>query len=216
MTEAPAWYGKLAALGDFAHRRLPAAWSGRVEDWLSLGMQAGQAAAGERWLACYLSAPWRAWAWAPGVVDDQWWFGVLMPSCDAVGRYFPLLAGQARPRPPQDRIALDHLELWIAYLAQAVLATLQGLPVDDFDAALREAPPWPTAGRPPARPLAEEGRWVGEDHVGPAEWAHALAAAALQQRLHGHSVWWGDDGRLQLVRGLPAGEDFVRLFDGSG
>src|SRR3954470_21220148 len=84
------WYGKLAGLGDFAQRRLPPEWVGACDHWLSGAMRGAREQLGVRWLDIYLTAPVLRFAWAPGVVDPQWWFGVLMPSCDSVGRYFPL------------------------------------------------------------------------------------------------------------------------------
>ncbi len=220
--DAPGWYGKLATLGDFAQRRLPPEWVRSCDDWLSQAMQGGRDELGERWLEVYLTAPVLRFAWAPGVVDRQWWFGLLMPSCDSVGRYFPLLIAHPRQRPPEDRIALDHLELWYEHLAQAAMHTLNdaGGAADALDAALRDAPPWPTPGRGPAAAAA----W-SDDHLQLgrsatlSQWLHALAARELSARLAGCSVWWrvsetstGDC--VDIVRGLPQGGRFVALLAG--
>ena len=74
-----------------------------------------------------------------------------MPSCDSVGRYFPLRRSPSRARSaPADRIALDHLELWYEHLAHAAMQTLSdddGGSLEALEAALHEAPPWPTPGR---------------------------------------------------------------------
>ena len=145
MSSTPGWFGKLTALGDFATRRLDPGWTQGCDRWLSESLRASQQALGERWLQHYLSAPVWRFAWAPGVVDTSWWFGVLMPSCDSVGRYFPLLIAQARTAPPADRFALEHLDLWWSHLAHAALATLHdGATLDQFEAALEHAPPWPS------------------------------------------------------------------------
>jgi len=207
----PGWYGKLSTLGDFAQRRLPAHWVQRTDAWLSELMRDLPAVLGPRWLETYLTAPVLRFAWAPGVVDAQWWFGLLMPSCDSVGRYFPLLIIQPRPRAPEDRIALDHLELWFEHVAQAAVRTLDNdaQSLDTLEAELQEAPPWPT---PSALP-------------GPGRWAtlhqrlHALASQSLQERLNGHTLWWrtateGDDDRLDILRGLPDGAAFAALLEG--
>jgi type VI secretion system protein ImpM len=122
--QAPGWYGKLSMLGDFASRRLDAGWIARIHAWIAAGLLASRERLGERWPQAYLGAPLWRFAWAPGIVDTRWWFGVLMPSCDSVGRYYPLVVVEARARPPSDRIGLDHLDLWWQRLAQATLATL--------------------------------------------------------------------------------------------
>jgi type VI secretion system protein ImpM len=222
--EVPGWYGKLASLGDFAHRRLPSQWREACDGWLSGVMRGGLAGVGERWLEAYLTAPVLRFAWAPGVVDGQWWFGALMPSCDSVGRYFPLLIAQARPNAPQDRIGLDHLERWYEHVAGAAMATLEDGhgSVDALEAALREAPPWPTSARGPV--LVSHHGPAGDRHrLGRAaplsHWLQLLAAHELTERLGGCTVWWrvgpvGSDDSIDLVRGLPDGGRFTNLLTG--
>lgn len=223
--DLPGWYGKLACLGDFAQRRLPEACLRACDAWLSAAMLGGREQLGPRWLEVYLTAPLLRFAWAPGVVDPQWWFGVLMPSCDSTGRYFPLLIAQARTRAPEDRIAFDHLELWFDCLARAAMRTLNDADasVDALEAALGEAPPWPTAGAGAA--LAASSGAQGESlrlvrGASLAQWLHALAARELATRLAGCTVWWrvteaGPQDTVQIVRGLPAGADFVALLSGA-
>ena len=164
-------------------------------------------------------------AWAPGIIDSRWWFGLLMPSCDSVGRYFPLVIAQPRARAPEDRIALDHLELWYEHLARAALRTLsdeEGGSLDSLEAALQEAPPWPTAGRQSTVTLRET---LHGDHLALApaatlnQWLHGFALRDLSRRLAGCSVWWrvtedrsGDT--VDIVHGLPDGAGFAALLRG--
>jgi type VI secretion system protein ImpM len=223
--DAPGWYGKLASLGDFAHRRLPPQWLNACEAWLPGAMRGAREHLGERWLDTYLTAPVLRFGWAPGVVDAQWWFGLLMPSCDSVGRYYPLLIAQPRAHPPQDRIALDHLERWYEHLAQAAMHTLNeaGGSIETLEAALQDAPSWPTPGRGPALDSRADVR--GEQHrlarsAPLAHWMHALAAQQLAARLAGCSAWWRvpalDAGAsLDVVKGLPDGAAFAALLAGS-
>lgn len=222
-TSLPGWYGKLASLGDFAYRRLPPAWVQNCDAWLSHVMQRSSERLGERWLQTYLTAPVLRFAWAPGVLDNQWWFGLLMPSCDNVGRYYPLLIAQPRARPPVDRIALDHLELWYSHLADAALQTLSDhTSLEAFEQALSEAPPWPTAG--PASPLNTRSTPTAERYEMPASvplsrWLPSLATTELLARVAGCTLWWraADDGTgasVSLVHRLPGAETFVELWAG--
>jgi type VI secretion system protein ImpM len=219
----PGWYGKLASLGDFAQRRLPPAWVQSCDAWLSHVMQRSSEQLGERWLQTYLTAPVLRFAWAPGVLDNQWWFGLLMPSCDNVGRYYPLLIAQPRPRPPTDRIALDHLELWYTHLANAAVQTLSDqTSLDAFELALSEAPPWPTAG--PASPLNIRSTPTSERYemaasVPLSRWLPSMASTELLARVAGCTLWWRttDDGTgasVSLVHRLPGAETFVELLAG--
>jgi type VI secretion system protein ImpM len=223
--DVPGWYGKLASLGDFAHRRLPPEWLRACDGWLAVALPGARERLGERWLEVYLTAPLLRFAWAPGVVDSQWWFGLLMPSCDSVGRYYPLVVVHPRTQPPQDRIALDHLECWYERVGQAAVRTLndaQGS-VDALESALQEVPPWPTPGRGPA--IASQADATGEHHrLGRAaplsQWLHALAARELGARLAGCTVWWrtgaaGGDDTIDVLHGLPDGAALARLLSGA-
>jgi type VI secretion system protein ImpM len=220
---APGWFGKIAPLGDFASRRLPDEWVHTVDAWLSQGMHRSREALGERWLHAYLAAPVWRFAWGPHVIDGHWWFGVLMPSCDNVGRYFPLVVAQGRTAPPVDRIGLDHLDLWWTQLARAVLGTLEeSATVEAFESALHDLPPWP--GARGALPQMVVGTDLGERYALPpgatlTEVAHGLASTGLQQRLAGHGFWWPwrideESGQCLVIPRLPSPTAFVHLLDG--
>ncbi len=87
---AVGWYGKIPALGDFASRRLPVPFIQAWDAWLQTSLAASQAALGSEWLSTYLSGPIWRFMLLPGACGDHAWIGVLMPSVDRVGRYFPL------------------------------------------------------------------------------------------------------------------------------
>jgi type VI secretion system protein ImpM len=227
--DAPGWYGKISMLGDFAQRRLPAEFVQASDAWLSRTIVASRQQLGGRWLEGYLSAPVMRFSWAPGVVagsSTHWWFGVLMPSCDSVGRYFPLLIAQYRTYPPLDRIALDHLELWFEHLVSAATRTLKpGATVKGFERALSEAPPWPSAA-PLATlstlaPCAAPGgvSYAFGHGVSMNQWLHVIALDQLQARFEGCSIWWrqGDvmrDTEAEVVKGLPEPTAFANMLLG--
>ena len=224
LSDVAAWYGKVASLGDFVQRRVPPECLQALDAWLSTVMRDAREQLGERWLDVYLTAPLLRFAWAPGVIDGRWWFGLLMPSCDSVGRYFPLVIAQPRARAPEDRIALDHLELWYEHLARAALHTLSDEEgsLDALEEALHEAPPSPTPGRQATVTSSET---LHGDHLGLApaatlnQWLHGLALRDMNRRLAGCSVWWrvtedraGDS--VDILHGLPDGADFAALLTG--
>ena len=230
--DAPGWYGKISTLGDFAQRRLPVEFVQASDAWLSRVMVASRQQLGERWLDGYLTSPVMRFAWAPGVAggaggaDASWWFGVLMPSCDNVGRYFPLLIAQRRTRPPLDRIALDHLELWFEHLAAAATRTLgERATVEGFERALSDAPPWPSAAAIAAlstlAPCAAAGgvSYAFGHRVSMGQWLHAIALDELHARFTGCSIWWrqGDatrDTEAEVVQGLPEPAAFAQMLLG--
>jgi type VI secretion system protein ImpM len=221
---APGWFGKVALLGDFASRRLAPEWIQGCDGWLSAAMQASQSALGEQWKEAYLSAPVWRFAWGPGVVDASWWFGVMMASCDNVGRYFPLVVVQSRPRPPADRFALEHLDLWWRHLVDASVQTLSAqASLEDFEDALDHAPPWPSyrlRGWIARQDEAGKERYVVEPGAALSDAAAALAAQDLARRLEGCSLWWSvgapeGASRCAVQRGLPPAAAFADLLTGT-
>lgn len=221
---APGWFGKLPMLGDFASRRLPPAFVRSCDQWLSQGLRASQAQLGARWLDVYLTAPVWRFAWAPGVIDAQWWFGVMMPSVDAVGRYFPLLIAAERTAAPAGGDALDRLAAWYRDVGAAALATLgDKATLEALESALAAAPLC-SAGDgdervPSLVALATRQRVSTPDASSVRRWATALGMHASMHRYAGHSLWWplqdgaGDDS-LSVREGLPAATEFSLMLDG--
>ena len=220
--EAPGWYGKLPMLGDFASRRLPQPFIDRCDDWLSRGIEASRQQLGDDWLNTYLTGPLWRFAWGPGVVDAQWWFGVLMPSVDNVGRYFPLVVAWPSSAAPDDSPSLLALERLYARMSDSALATLRPrATLDDFESALGSAlpdSPWGRATSVHALPGRRRHDVNGEQSL--LQWALTLGSSEVAQRLAGHSLWWpspASAGRhsLSLAHGLPPAEHFFELFQGS-
>ena len=82
-------YGKIPTLGDFVHRGMGRRQIETWDEWLQGCMAESRRALGDDWLDFYLEAPVWYFAAGPGNVDQQTWIGVLIPSVDRVGRYFP-------------------------------------------------------------------------------------------------------------------------------
>jgi type VI secretion system ImpM family protein len=147
----PGWYGKLPSLGDFAGRRLPPLFVEPWDRWLATGL-ASWRQSDEAWLDAFLAAPTWRFALGAGVPFKQspGYAGVLMPSVDRVGRYFPLTV--VRPRGPREERAPA---VWLHALEGSAVAALNGdWDAERFDAelgALDDAadtgPVWPAEGR---------------------------------------------------------------------
>lgn len=227
----PGWYGKLSTLGDFASRRLPPAAQQAIDRWLSEVVAGSRLQLGGDWLQQYLDSPLQRFVLGPEVIDGNWWFGTLMPSCDNVGRYFPLVVMQSRPAPPLERFGLDHLELWWQRVGEAVLETLSDeVDVDRFDRALAALPPWPAPREVPGWPTpwpahfpdaAGSASGAGVTRLPPActpvDLVQGLAAAEGTRRLRGHSLWWswrpqGGESTCRIVAGLPSAAVFATML----
>lgn len=145
------WYGKLPSLGDFAGRRLPPLFVEPWDRWLANSM-VSWSESDAAWIEAYLAAPPLRFALGAGVPFEQspGYAGVLMPSVDRVGRYFPLTV--ARPRAPEQAEAPA---AWLEALETVAVAALnEDWSADRFDGELEAlddtghaGPAWPTPGQ---------------------------------------------------------------------
>lgn len=83
--QRPVIIGKLPAHGDFVARGVSHSVRDAIDKWLSAWMEECRAKAGEQFNSVYESA-------APWLYEGEATTAVLLPSVDAVGRLFPLLA----------------------------------------------------------------------------------------------------------------------------
>ena len=139
-TAAPGLYGKLPARGDFVSRRLETDFVAAWDAWLQRVIAESKAALGERWLESFLSAPVWRFVVPAGVFSKSGWAGVMVPSVDRVGRYFPLtLAAPVRQESIDVPSTLLKALAWLEALERFALEALSPeLDFDRFDAALVE------------------------------------------------------------------------------
>ena len=220
------WYGKMPSLGDFASRRLDAAFIADWDAWLQRSLAASRQALGEAWLEVFLQSPMWRFVLMPGVCGADAWAGLLVPSVDKVGRYFPLTFAL------QTRIGLDVTPLfsadaWYGALEQAALLALSAdCGPDDLETALA-ALPFPE--RLDNDSTIAPDWWRDPDSVprsltvpGPlAALVDRSAGAMLTERAAGQTFWWsvGADGsgtEIHCARGLPPETYFEVLLRGTG
>ena len=82
--------GKIPARGDFVHAGLPRDFSDPWHDWQSLVIAGSRALMGDSWLEAFLEAPVWRFVLPSGLCGPHAAIGLMMPSVDKVGRYFPL------------------------------------------------------------------------------------------------------------------------------
>ncbi len=75
--------------GDFIHRNLPNAFITTWDEWLQLYIAGSREQMGEEWLNTYLTSPIWRFVLSSGVIDASHWTGIMLPSVDQVGRYYP-------------------------------------------------------------------------------------------------------------------------------
>lgn len=84
------FYGKVPARGDFVRSGLPRDFVEAWDDWLSEVMGASKAIGGDDWLPAFLEAPVWRFALPSGLCGASAIIGLMLPSVDKAGRYFPL------------------------------------------------------------------------------------------------------------------------------
>lgn len=218
--QAPGWFGKLPALGDFASRRLPESFTAAWDAWLSRSLESSRAQLASRWLDTYLHGPIWSFALLPGSIDSSTWYGVMMPSVDRVGRYYPLTIATATDYavPPAN------LDAWMQELRDTAMACLDPqATVEQLEATLapqllRPALPGPDPAMPAeGRPV----RWPG--HSGSlAATLGATGGRLIWRALAGCTLWWTTHPQLgqatgtglTVCRGLPDARAFQSLIEG--
>lgn len=216
------WYGKLPALGDFAQRRLEQDFITGWDTWLQGVIVDSQRALGGNWLSAYLRAPVWRFVLAPGVVDGRSWSGILLPSVDRVGRYFPLTVCTALPPFSWAAAQAAALDAWLNRLEDAARACLtHEATVAGFEAALAAAgsldlgPP-PAGGAALAALKARNRACPLPRLPGQPPALDGLAGEALNELLGGYSLWWDSDGQQAVAHArLPSGPAFVDMLRGS-
>ena len=222
------WYGKIPSLGDFASRRLDADFIEAWDAWLAVGLSDWQASAPESWLDRYLAGPSWRFLLMPGLLPascaDHAWAGVLMPSVDRVGRYFPLTIAQPLAQLPADGWQVESLLGWLQQLDDlAVDALHDDWSIEQIEAELQRIGDWHPAElnseQVPTvfalrKPMLQIHPAVG---VGPL--MGGLARELLLDELRGKALWLSADLQsqpvLRLSTGLPTGGDFSDLLIGA-
>jgi type VI secretion system protein ImpM len=224
--EPAGFFGKVVTLGDFVSRRLPRSFLDPWDRWLQQGLTCSRDQLGDAWLDVYLTSPIWHFALASGVCGDAGWVGLVLPSVDRVGRYFPLTV--AAPRPPGAGAGIASLvgaADWLARAEQLALTALdESFDLDAFDRALALLAPPDDAGRRGASGILvprEPPGWHFPN--GPdgslASVSAPLADALLDACLPLHSAWTtrGSDRVAPctaVARGLPPAAAFAALLDG--
>ena len=125
-------FGKLPSYGDFLSRDLDSNFVEVWDVWLQGFVQSTQEQLGESWLDVYLTSPIWRFALSRGVVDDSTWVGLVLPSVDRVGRYFPFsIASNVETAPPA--VLMSSAVSWFDELEDIALQALEGeTEIDDI------------------------------------------------------------------------------------
>lgn len=106
-------YGKLPARGDFVRVQLPRSFTDGWDDWLQSVLAGSRALMAEAWLPAFLEAPVWRFSLPRGMCGERAVLGLMLPSVDRAGRYFPLTFAalyDAAAAPMDGNVWLDRCE----------------------------------------------------------------------------------------------------------
>lgn len=209
-------FGKLPAFGDFLQRDLPAEFVNGLDGWLQRVIVGSRQQLGDGWLPAYLSGPIWRFALSGEIAGASTWCGILMPSVDRVGRYFPLcIAGQWLPGSSPFHLALA---------ADRWLGELETIALEALDASFLEADALLMHIRALHAPAATPRRAVATDWRQPSDcwpdlqsaWIDRLESEAIAA-LSPASLWWTAGSETapatwKVVRAWPDAAGFAQML----
>ncbi|MFK5914338.1 MAG: type VI secretion system-associated protein TagF [Woeseiaceae bacterium] len=126
-------HGKLPAHGDFVQRNLSAGFINIWDEWLQHFIAGTKEQLGENWLDIYLTSPLWRFVFSSGVIDENNWAGIMIPSVDRVGRYYPFSIVK---KLPQNINPFEYMQLqtrWFSEIETLALDSLDGkILIDDL------------------------------------------------------------------------------------
>ncbi|MEZ5574267.1 MAG: type VI secretion system-associated protein TagF [Candidatus Competibacteraceae bacterium] len=131
---AAGFFGKLPSRGDFIGRHLPKSFVGPWDSWLQTAVAHSRDQLGENWQEYYCTSPVWRFALGPGLCGPAAYAGIMMPSMDRVGRYYPLaIAAALAPGWPLFTLPASG-EAWFRQAERLALAALERdeLDLDQF------------------------------------------------------------------------------------
>jgi type VI secretion system protein ImpM len=228
------FYGKLPSHGDFLRRRVSDAFVDVWDNWLREGMAASRSALGERWLEVYLTSPSWRFVCGQGACGPAAVVGLLAPSVDRVGRYFPLTLVSELPSNVSLLAATSAAASFLDSAERLVIDTLAAdeIDFDSFDErVVRLGDKLGAVGiaprvvlDPSAAALLNGDARTWQIPIGSSEQLSSVLEQLLSMRLSSLYnplvLWWTEgstivDPSCLIAKGLPNPATFAALLDGS-
>jgi type VI secretion system protein ImpM len=221
------FFGKLPSHGDFIERRVNGSFRDIWDQWLQRCIAQSQRTLGDRWLDFYLTSPMWRFFLSDGVAGAASFAGVLLPSVDRVGRYFPLTVVVELSTELSPLSFASASAQWFEEVEQLCSDALrsQSFELAAFDASLSESAAALVdanlcSAHAGFRADASQWRWAiksSNDLEGPIGFALMTTA---QSALRPLTMWWTDGSEhvqpsALLTRGLPRPESFAALLAGT-
>ncbi len=227
------YYGKLPCKGDFLQRCVSQEFVDAWDAWVQECLYASRQQLGERWRDAYLtSAVWR-FALAEGICGSGAYAGVMVPSVDRVGRYFPLtVVTQLSSEDCLLDIACDAARPWFDSVESLLLQALEAAELeleafnDQLAALTGQIRRDGAAESSYLRGVMQQGQFALQSvpwHVPLASVsslqraANVFASRELERSLRPLAVWWTEGSHTVApawlcTRGLPSPGSYAAML----
>ena len=226
----PGFFGKLRSKRDFVNRRVPMEFLQTWDCWLQASMTESRQQLGEEWLDVYLESPIWRFCLSAGVAGQRAWAGILMPSVDGVGRYYPLTLTAPLPRGTGLFKVLSDGSSWFEATEKLALWSLEeDFDIEAFDERVSQLGLPTGAGDSSSLTVEDEDENDGRANAWRIEFPstrrlHPVCPSLLDHTLKrlfcGYSLWWTAGSprispSLLVCQALPPADGFSALLGGS-
>jgi len=214
---AAGYFGKLPMRGDFIQRNMSAEFIHTWDNWLQSVIATSRHNLGHQWLNHYLVSP--IWHYLIPQQAQTYQLGVMLPSVDKVGRYFPFtISVNVTPQSDAAQIIKKNCD-WFSMAENIALQALdESINYDQLNSIIDElntqtdCPQFSPAGRTSFRI--------------PIDQLSSLDSALDESKQHlpsnpefNFSYWWNEGssnlpGNLICCEGMPDDNIYTAMLDG--
>ena len=133
------YYGKIPDKGDFISKNLPISFTDPWHRWTKESIACSKQQLQQSWEESYLTAPLYHYVLSPGVCGNVMWLGVMMPSVDKIGRYYPMTLCRSISLAANPFTVFEQYQTWLEEAENLLLTCLaEDFSLDRFDSALAQ------------------------------------------------------------------------------
>lgn len=218
-------YGKLPNYGDFIHRNLPTTFITIWDEWLQQFISGSKNQMGDHWLDIYLTSPIWRFVLSAGIIDEHHWAGIVLPSVDQVGRYYPFSIAIPLPATVNPLEFISTNSYWFEQVEELALRALDGqLSIDELITMTEHQKAMlPMAYRKTGQQLQNSSsqhiNFQFSEELPTNVYAHLLDSL-LTHNMGAYSVWSTSGSEnvapcLINTKGLPTSSQIPALMDGN-
>jgi len=209
--------------GDFIHRNLPASFITPWDEWLQRYIAGSREQIGDEWLNIYLTSPIWRFALSSGVIDEYHWGGIILPSVDQVGRYYPFSIATPLPTGLKPAEFISSSDAWFESIEELALQTLdEQYQLDELIEKInRVENDFPPSNQKSGQSLETDAIQINmttDQNLAGAAY-HCLLDTLLTTTHHSYSMWSTQGSELirpclLATQGLPSTDKIPAMIDG--